>query len=202
MFVATTWWSWRTVAVRSTGRSPRLVAWWCASAAVIFASLVVATIDSSETSWLSPIWSVWGGVAGVSAVLLALDIDVQLIPREVSLPSFLVALVALSVMEGPAEIGRWGPLIGASAMTLITFVLRAVSRGSLGMGDVLVSPLLGAVLGFFDPWAVVTAWVVAALAGGVGAAVSLLRGEPRQSLVAYGPFLIFGTAIAIFGTAL
>jgi hypothetical protein len=57
-------------------------------------------------------------------------------------------------------------------------------------------------LGWFDPWVVVSAWVVAALAGGVGAAISLIRGEPRQSLVAYGPFLILGTAAALVVAAL
>jgi leader peptidase (prepilin peptidase)/N-methyltransferase len=138
----------------------------------------------------------------VLAVLLAIDVDVQLLPREVSLPAFVVVVVVLSIVEGPADVGRWGPLVGAVVMTAITWVLRIVSRGSLGMGDVLVSPLLGSALGWFDPWAVVSAWVVAALAGGVGAAISLIRGEPRQSLVAYGPFLILGTAAALVVAAL
>lgn len=202
MLVATTWWSWRTVSGRSTGRSSRLAIWWILGGLVVATSLVIATIDSVEVSWLSPIWFVWGGVAGVLAVLLVIDIDVQLIPREVSIPSFVVVAVSLSILKGPAEIGRWGPLLGAVAMTGITFILRVVSRGSLGMGDVLISPLLGSVMGFFDPRAVVTAWVIAALVGGVVGVSRILRGEPRQSLVAYGPFLIFGTALALVGTAL
>ena len=156
----------------------------------------------ADSSWDAPEWLVWGAVGGVLAVLLAIDVDVQLLPREVSLPAFVVAVVFLSIVEGPADIERWGPLVGAVVMTVITWALRLVSRGSLGMGDVLVSPLLGSVLGWFDPWAVVAAWVVAALAGGVGAAISLIRGEPRQSLVAYGPFLILGTAVALVGTAI
>jgi leader peptidase (prepilin peptidase)/N-methyltransferase len=201
-FIATTWWSWRTVRSRSTGLSTRLVVWSLIGAVASLGSLAVATRRLAESSWDAPEWLVWGVVGGVLAVLLAIDVDVQLLPREVSLPAFVVVVGVLSVVEGPADVGRWGPLVGAVVMTAITWVLRLVSRGSLGMGDVLVSPLLGSVLGWFDPWAVVSAWVVAALAGGVGAAISLVRGEPRQSLVAYGPFLILGTAAALVMAAL
>ena len=201
-FVAMTWWSWRTVRLRSTGVSARLVAWWLIGAIATLGALAFATRRLAESSWDAPEWLLWGAVGGVLAVLLAIDVDVQLLPREVSLPAFVVAVVFLSIVEGPADIERWGPLVGAVVMTVITWALRLVSRGSLGMGDVLVSPLLGSVLGWFDPWAVVAAWVVAALAGGVGAAISLIRGEPRQSLVAYGPFLILGTAVALVGTAI
>jgi leader peptidase (prepilin peptidase)/N-methyltransferase len=201
-FIATTWWSWRAVRPRSTGLSARLAAWWLVGAAATLGALAVATRRLAESSWDAPEWLLWGAVGGVLAVLLAIDVDVQLLPREVSLPAFVVALVFLSIVEGPADVGRWGPLLGALVMTTITLVLRIVSRGSLGMGDVLVSPLLGSVLGWFDPWAVSSAWIVAAFTGGVGAAISLWRGEPRQSLVAYGPFLIFGTVVALVVAAL
>ena len=201
-FIATTWWSWRTVRPRSTGSSARLWAWWLVGAVSTLGSLAFATRRLADSSWDAPVWLLWGAVGGVLAVLLAIDVDVQLLPREVSLPAFVVGVAFLSIVEGPADAGRWGPLVGALVMTAITLVLRLVSRGSLGMGDVLVSPLLGSVLGWFDPWAVSSAWLVAALAGGVGAAVSLWRGEPRQSLVAYGPFLILGTAVALVRTAL
>lgn len=201
MFLATTWWSWHTVSNRSTGMSVRLVVWWAIGALATWGSLVVATNEFTDSTWSSPVWPLWGVISGTLAVLLAVDVDVQLLPRELSLPVFAVAVIGLSIVEGPADIGRWGPIVGAVVMTAITGLLRFVSRGSLGMGDVLVSPLLGAMLGWFDPWTVVAAWFVAALAGGVGATIALLRGEPRQRLVAYGPFLIFGSATALVGTA-
>lgn len=201
-FIATTWWSWRVASKHSTGPSTRLVLWWALGIGSTFGALAVATTELADTSWTDPVWLVWGVVVGVLAVLLAVDVDVQLLPRELSLPTFVVTVVGLTIIDGPADVGRAGPIIGAVVMTAITLGLRLVSRGSLGMGDVLVSPLLGAMLGWFDPWAVVAAWLVAALAGGIGAAISLVRGEPRQSLVAYGPFLILGSALALAGTAL
>ena len=201
-FIATTWWSWRAASKHSTGPSLRLVLWWVIGAFSMIAALFVAMNELTDRDWTDPVWLVWGLVVGVLAVLLAIDVDVQLLPRELSLPTFVVAAVGLSIIEGPGDPGRLGPIFGAAAMTAITLCLRLISRGSLGMGDVLVSPLLGAVLGWFDPWAVVAAWFVAALAGGIGAAISMVRGEPRQSLVAYGPFLILGTAVALVGTAL
>ena len=201
-FIATTWWSWRAASKHSTGPSLRLVLWWIFGVGSTFVALALATIRLTDTAWTDPVWLVWGVVVGVLAVLLAIDVDVQLLPRELSLPAFVVTVVGSTIIEGPADVGRAGPIIGAVVMTAITLGLRLVSRGSLGMGDVLVSPLLGAMLGWFDPWAVVAAWFVAALAGGVGAAISLVRGEPRQSLVAYGPFLILGSVVALVGTAL
>ena len=201
-FIATTWWSWRAASKHSTGLSVRLVLWWAFGLASTLAALTLATAELTERDWTDPVWLVWGVVVGVLAVLLAIDVDVQLLPRELSLPAFAAVVIGLTIVEGPADLGRLGPLLGATAMTAITLCLRLVSRGSLGMGDVLVSPLLGAVLGWFDPWAVVAAWFVAALAGGIGAGISLVRGEPRQSLVAYGPFLILGSAVALVGTAL
>ena len=202
MFVATTWWSWRSMSSRTTGSSFRLVAWGVGGSLVVGVPLVVATLRTTDQSWLSPFWALWGLVIGVIGVLMAIDVDVQLLPRELSLPAFAVSLVTLSITEGPAEIGRWGPLLGATLMTTVTLFLRLVSRGSLGTGDVLVSPLLGAVLGWFDPWAALSAWLVAAIVGGSVAVVALVRGAPRQRLVAYGPFLFVGTAVALLGTAL
>lgn len=201
-FIATTWWSWRVASKHSTGPSTRLVLWWVFGVVTMLVALTVATTELADSSWTDPVWLVWGVVGGVLAVLLAIDLDVQLLPRELSLPTFVVVVVGLTIFEGPADVGRWGPIIGAVVMTVITGLLRLVSRGSLGMGDVLVSPLLGAMLGWFDPWTVVAAWFVAALTGGIGAGISLVRGEPRQSLVAYGPFLILGSAAALVGTAL
>lgn len=202
MFIATTWWSWRTVRRHSTGPSIRLLLWWVFGVVSMFVALTLATNRLTDTSWTDPVWLVWGVVVGALAVLLAVDVDVQLLPRELSLPAFVVTVVGLTMIDGPADVGRAGPIVGAVVMTVITLGLRLVSRGSLGMGDVLVSPLLGAVLGWFDPWAVVAAWFVAALAGGIGATITLVRGEPRQSLVAYGPFLILGSALALAGAAL
>lgn len=202
MFLATMWWSWRLTGSRTTGLSRRLVSWGTAVAATTGSSLTVATVRSTDVTWFSPVWAVWGVAVGVIAVLMVIDVDVQLLPRELSLSAFAVVITGLSIVEGPADLGRWGPFVGAVVMTFVTAILRMISRGSLGMGDVLVSPLLGSILGWFDPWAALAAWLVAAVAGGIAAAISLWRGAPRQRLVAYGPFLFLGTAVALVGTAL
>ena len=202
MFVATTWWSWRAVSTHSTGLTRRLIGWGSLAAFGVGASLVMATVRTTDESWLSPIWLVWGGAIGAIAVLMVIDVDVQLLPRELSLSMFVFVIIVTSMVEGPSDSGRWGPLFGALVMTFVAALLRAISRGSLGMGDVLVSPLLGSILGWFDPRATLSAWLVAAVAGGLAAIVSLRRGAPRQRLVAYGPFLFLGTAVALVGAAL
>ena len=127
--------------------------------------------------------------------LLATDIAVRRLPRWLSILASSISLVGLSVIEGPA--GRVGPLLGALGMTTVTYLLRVLTKKSLGLGDVFLSPLLGAVIGWFDPTAVLVAWVFAATFGAIAALVSLARGKNRDSVMPYGPALLIGTALAL-----
>ena len=201
-FPTATWLTWAVVSNRTTALSARLITLWTVSTVVVAGSLYVGTSELVDHGPWSPLWALWGAVVAIVGVLMVVDLDVQLLPREVSLPSFAIVVVALTIIEPPSDLGRWGPIVGAVVMTAIAAILRFASRGSLGMGDVLVSPLLGAVVGWFDPWAVVTVWVIAAFVGGVAAMFGMWRGASRHRLVAYGPFLFFGTAVAVIGTVI
>ena len=198
-FLLATWWSKRLLAAWPVSSPRTFRVLWAVGSVSAFAVLTVATTNQTDGSWFSPVWLAWGAVIGVVGSLLAIDVAARRLPRQLSLPAFGVSLVVLSLVEGPA--GRGGPILGALAMIGVAVVLRVLTRGSLGLGDVLLSPLLGVVLGWFDPAAVVVAWALTAGFGGVGALVSLLRGKRPDSVIAYGPALLVGTAAALLGVA-
>ena len=134
--------------------------------------------------------------AGVLLVLSFIDLDTQLLPDVITLPSIPILYLAAFAAHGPGWLAR---LIGAAAAYL-TFRLIAdfyyyvLKREGLGLGDGKLLAMVGAVLG----WQALPLVVFAAAF--VGAAVSLpvalmarRRGpadEPLRRLqVPFGPFL-------------
>jgi leader peptidase (prepilin peptidase) / N-methyltransferase len=149
----------------------------------------------------------WGVVAGGLAVQTVVDLGTRTLPRQISYATLALAVPLLMWAPAPVTDRLLGMLIGAVAMTAITGVLVLLARGGLGIGDFHLSPLLGAAVGWVDPWAVATAWFVTALIGGIVALVLLaFRRVGRGGLVPYGPFMIAGTVCAVvvasFGAAI
>lgn len=169
--------------------------YWVVGSAITFVVLGLSTSSLTNFDSQALIWALWGVVAGVIGPLLATDIHARRLPLGLSIVGSLISLVVLVIIEGPA--GRVAPLLGALGMTTITYLLRLVTRRSLGLGDVFLSPLLGAILGWFDPAAVLVAWVFASVFGAVVALLGLTRGKSRDSVMPYGPALIIGTALAL-----
>jgi leader peptidase (prepilin peptidase)/N-methyltransferase len=199
MFVLATWWSWRVLQAAHVDASRVSRIYWLAGSATTFIVLGFATSALATDGGRPPIWAVWGIVAGVIGPLLSSDIAVKRLPLHLTAWASVISLVSLTVVEGPA--GRLGPLLGALGMTSITYVLRLLTKKSLGLGDVFLSPLLGAVVGWFDPLAVFGAWMVTAVFGAVMALAGLVGGKKRDSVMAYGPALMVGTALALVGLA-
>lgn len=134
--------------------------------------------------------------AGVLLVLSFIDLDTQLLPDAITLPSIPILYLAAFAAHGPGWAAR---LIGAAAAYL-TFRLIAdfyyyvLKREGLGLGDGKLLAMVGAVLG----WQALPLIVFAAAF--TGAAVSLpvvligrrrgRAGEPLRRLqVPFGPFL-------------
>lgn len=134
--------------------------------------------------------------AAFTAVLLAIawvDLERRVIPNWLVYPALVAALAISGVWpdRGLAE----ASLGGFGAFAVSAFV-RGVSRGGLGAGDVKMAALAGAVVG--SP-GILYAGILACLAGGTVAAVTLASREVRSSdSLPYGPFL----AVGVFGALL
>jgi leader peptidase (prepilin peptidase)/N-methyltransferase len=151
-----------------------------------------------------------------SVVLIALfitDIEHFMLPNIITYPSLLLAaLVGLVVTLAHYSL-PWALYFGGSGFTaifnnfllcalaggicgaLILLLVVVLSRGGMGMGDVLLAGLLGLMLGF--PL-VFVALFLGILAGGIVAAILLISGrKKRREMLPFGPFLCLGGMVTL-----
>ena len=86
-------------------------------------------------------------------------------------------------------------LIGALVAPLPLLVIAIPQPGAMGIGDIKLAVVAGALAGFsaLPLW-----WFATAIAGAVLAVVALVRSGPRSTL-AYGPALVAGLGPALLG---
>jgi leader peptidase (prepilin peptidase)/N-methyltransferase len=129
----------------------------------------------------------------VLVVLSAIDFERRILPDKIVLPSAALVLGAQIALH-PGQSVEWvAASLGASLFLFLA--LLAYPRG-MGMGDVKLCLLLGAMLG----WDVAVALMVGMLAALVPAFVLLARhgAAARKMGIPFGPFLAFGAVIALF----
>jgi leader peptidase (prepilin peptidase)/N-methyltransferase len=140
----------------------------------------------------------WQGLAaallGVVLVpVVVIDLEHRLIPDVLVLPAAGVALV-LGVLADPAR--WWAPVAAALGAAGFMFLLWLLYPGGMGLGDVKLALLMGAVLGA----SVVPALAVAFATGAVLGVGLLLRhgAAARRTAVPFGPFLAAGALVALW----
>jgi leader peptidase (prepilin peptidase)/N-methyltransferase len=130
--------------------------------------------------------------AAVLVLLSAIDLDCRLIPNAIVLPALGICLAAQLALY-PDHALEW--VLASLFAALALFVPLLIVPTGMGMGDVKLAALLGAVLGT----SVVAALFVGVLAGGLFAAGVLVREgrAARRKAIAYGPFLAFGGIVVL-----
>jgi leader peptidase (prepilin peptidase) / N-methyltransferase len=121
----------------------------------------------------------------------ATDIERFVIPNRIVLPAAAVVLVAQTLLHPSVE---WAA--GAVGASLFLFMAALAYPAGMGMGDVKLALLLGAMTGRTVPVALM-AGMIAAL---VPAAVLFARhgSAARKMRIPFGPFLAFGGVVALF----
>ena len=127
----------------------------------------------------------------VLVVISATDLAHRIIPNRVVLPATAVVLAAQTVLE-PSPEWALGALGGGGFLLLAAIVYPA----GMGMGDVKLALLMGAMLGRTVPVALMIG-MVAAL---VPSIVLLARhgSAARKMGIPFGPFLALGSVVALF----
>ena len=168
--------------------SPRVRTGTAAAGAVV-TCLVVAHFGFGGRAFVAVLF-----VAAL-AVLAAIDIERQILPNRIVLPSFAVVLVAQLALF-PDQAFEW---IAASLATGFVLLIAALARpGGLGYGDVKLGLLLGAGLGEN----VVICLVVGVFAIWPVAVYLLARHgrEARTMALPFGPFLALGAVVALLAS--
>jgi leader peptidase (prepilin peptidase)/N-methyltransferase len=121
----------------------------------------------------------------------ATDFEHGIVPNRIVLPATAVVLGAQTLLHPSVQ---WAVAALGAAGALLA--VRVVYPAGLGMGDVKLALLLGAMLGWYVPVALAVA-VPAAL---VPALFLLARhgGHARKMAVPFAPFLAFGGVVALF----
>ena len=137
------------------------------------------------------------GLIGLSWI----DLRTKRLPREITYATLAIGapllIVAALVRDEPRRIATMGG--GAAIALAFMGVLYLVSRGGLGDGDVRLSPLLGAYLGWLGlPYVPVGLFLGFLFGSIVGVAGMALGRAGRKTALPFGPFLALGTLVAVF----
>jgi leader peptidase (prepilin peptidase)/N-methyltransferase len=127
----------------------------------------------------------------VLVVLSAIDLQHRIVPNRIVLPAALIVLVAQTALEPSPE---WA--LGALGASGFLFVAALAYPAGMGMGDVKLALLLGAMLGRY----VSVGLMVGMIAALVPSLVLLARhgSAARKMGIPFAPFLALGAVIALF----
>ena len=161
------------------------------------ATLWVLVYMRFDTGWHLPVL-----LAFVSSlvVITLIDLDFQIIPDSISLPWVVIGLVAgATVLPDPflrAEPLGWAnSLIGAVSGIVLFLIIVIASRGGMGMGDVKMMGMVGAVTGWKG--VLLTTFAGSVTGAVAGVLLVLFRGGGRKTKVPFGPFLALGSLISL-----
>ncbi|HKD33298.1 MAG TPA: prepilin peptidase [Gaiellaceae bacterium] len=127
----------------------------------------------------------------VLVAITATDITHRIVPNRIVLPAAALVLVAHTALQPSPE---W--VLGALGASLFLFVAALAYPGGMGMGDVKLALLLGAMLGRY----VSVGLMIGMLAAIVPSVFLLARhgSAARKMGIPFAPFLALGAVVALF----
>jgi prepilin signal peptidase PulO-like enzyme (type II secretory pathway) len=168
---------WQILVFGLVGVSLGITAGWFAPSLAAMASIVVITI--------------------VLGTISLIDFRTRRIPNALNLVLLAWALVQITWLRQPTITSAGlGLLIGGG----IFMLLAIIGRGAMGLGDVKLAAVLGALVGF--PL-VINVLVIGVFAGGAAAVFLILSHRSKvKGTMAYGPYLALGGWITAMGMLL
>lgn len=170
--------------------------WWaifvcCLICAALFSFVAVRTetFEDQAIVALLVIGGLWFAIV---------DLDTHVIPFNavVKFSAATCALFAITVGSDTQTVKQ--VCIGAITMWALLFLVRVLSGGDMGGGDVSLGASLGLYLGWSSSTAVYVALIASFMAGGgVALTLLLLRKADRDTHFPFGPCLIVGSLFAV-----
>jgi leader peptidase (prepilin peptidase)/N-methyltransferase len=140
----------------------------------------------------------------LAAGLLALswiDLRIKRLPREITYTTLALGapllVIAALVRDEPRRI--WTMVLGAALALAFMWLVHIAAKGGMGDGDVRLSPLLGAYLGWLGlPYVPVGLFLAFLFGSIVGVGAMVVGRAGRKTAIPFGPFLALGTLVAVF----
>lgn len=139
-------------------------------------------------------------LSAAAVALSAIDLKTHTLPRAII---YVAAALGLPFLFTQAWLDQgWDGIInivfGAGLALAIMGTIYVGSRGGMGDGDVRLSPLLGAYIGFINPGVVPVALFFGFFLGAIVGVAALARKQASgATAVPFGPFLFAGTLLAV-----
>ena len=140
-------------------------------------------------------------LATLTMPLVVTDIREHRLPNSLTLTGFLAGLgvsIALAIKEN-----NFSPFMQSLSAALLAgfafLLLNFASRGGMGMGDVKLAVMLGALIAPFGWQVLVMGFIVAFVLGAIIGLI-LLAGKraSRKTLIPFGPYLLVGAWASLF----
>lgn len=163
--------------------------------------VVLAAAGGFGAAYLALGWAdlvTFAALAVGCALLIAIDLAVFRLPDKIVLPLYPIVFGGLAVTA--AMFDDWGSLgraaAAAAALLAFYFVLALINPSGLGLGDVKLSGVLGAFLGWLGWPAVLAGTLAAFVINAVVALVLLAAGRVgAKSGIAFGPAMVIGAVV-------
>jgi leader peptidase (prepilin peptidase) / N-methyltransferase len=179
--------SWLALRGKCKGCGDR-IGWVYPAVELVTAALIAASFLAFGLSGKAFVASFF---CAVLVTISATDLSHRIVPNVVVLPAAASVLVAMTALEPSAE---WA--LGAFGASFFLFLAALAYPKGMGMGDVKLALLLGAMLGRTVP----VALMVGMFAALVPSVVLLARhGKAARKMgIPFAPFLAFGGIVALF----
>jgi leader peptidase (prepilin peptidase)/N-methyltransferase len=159
--------------------------------AMVLVAIAVTVVACAVVWGLHPRAPVAAFYCAVLIVLAAIDAEYHIVPNRIVLSAAAIVLVAQTAIDPSVE---W--LVAALAAAAFYFVAALAYPGGLGMGDVKLALLLGAMLGRGVGAAIAIGMVTALIPSIV--ILTRLGSKGRKVAIPLVPFLALGGLIALF----
>jgi len=167
---------------------------WQYPAVELATAIIFLLILNKFSIWQFFSLAFWFYIVSVLIVIFVYDLKHYLIPDKVLFPAIGIAVAYLLVFDFTNFWnGVWGAAIGCGFFLLIFLV----SQGKwMGFGDVKLAILLGLLLGISKT--LVALFLAFCFGAIIGIITIALHKKDLKSEIPFGPFLIFGTFVALF----
>ena len=165
------------------------------------AHVVLAAAGGFGAAYLALGWADLVTLAALAvgcSLLITIDLAVFRLPDKIVLPLYPIVFGGLAVTAAMFDV--WGSLgraaAAAAALLAFYFVLALINPSGLGLGDVKLSGVLGAFLGWLG-WPAVLAGTLAAFVINAAVALVLLAAGRvgAKSGIAFGPAMVIGAVV-------
>ncbi len=145
---------------------------------------------------LSIPYFIYLGFGGIFIILSFIDLDIYILPDELTLTGSIVALMAAPLIGVDFLYSISGAIFGAGMFFLIQKTYKILkNKEGLGTGDIKLMFLLGALLGIEAMPFIIFVGSVVGLIGGI--LFLKIKGQDTQNPIPFGPFLCFSTMLYI-----